>query len=116
MFSRILKLEGLLLTGAGLTHLIYVSVFLDWSAHPIVMSLGASFFGLIYTLLGSVMIAGLARFLVPTLIVNAFGLASVLIAGETSPLYPIDPYLMIVDLVSIPLLIWLIWANWKAKR
>ena len=116
MFSKLVKLEGFLLTGAGLAHLVYAGLYLDWSAFPFPASLGATLFGVAYTIFGLLMLFGKTFLLIPTLVVNALGLTAVLVVREASPFWPIDPYLIMVDLVSIPLLIWLIWANWKAKR
>ena len=111
IYTAILRLEGLLLGGAGIAHLVYVAGFLDWSAFPLQMSLGATAFGVFYTLFGGTMLAGSARWLLPALVVNILGFSAVMIAGETSPLAPIDPYLSIVDFVSIPVLAWLLFRR-----
>ncbi|WP_421858268.1 hypothetical protein [Oricola sp.] len=106
-YGRILRLEGLLLTAAGLAHLVYCALFLDWSVQPLVANLGALAFGVAYTFLGAQMALGRDRLLPITLIINICGFVAVMVAGENSPLIAIDPYLVVVDLISIPTLIWL---------
>ena len=116
MVNTILRLEGLLLTGAGLAHLVYASLLLDWSAYPFVMCLGAVSFGVLYTLFGLAMVLGSTRLLIPTFVINTLGFVAVLVAGKASPLHTIDPYLMVVDLISLPTLVWLIWTSWKTHK
>ena len=104
MFDKILSLEGLLLTGAGTAHLLYALFYLDWSAFPLALSAGATAIGSVYFIAGILLLLGYSQILIPIFAVNALGFTAVLLTGPTSPFYPIDPYLMIVDCISLPAL------------
>ncbi len=107
LYGRILRLEGLLLIAAGLTHFIYCVFFLDWSIQPLVANLGAFSFAFTYSFFGAMLVMGKDRLLLLTLIVNLTGLTAVIVTGPNSPLIEIDPYLIVVDIISISTLIWL---------
>ena len=104
-YHTILKFEGFLLTCAGIAHLVYMFGF---ATTPLSEStaIGGILFGLFYFIFGVNMLRGKTNLLLPTLIVNALGLTAVLIARENSPLWEIDPYLIVVDLISVPTLIY----------
>ncbi len=105
-YNGILRFEGILLTLAGLAHIIYMFGF---ATTPLTepAAIGGTLFGFVYVFFGVFMISGSKKLLLPTLIVNALGLTAVLISRENSPLWEIDPYLIVVDIISIPILLWL---------
>lgn len=113
-FRTVLTIEGLLLTIAGLIHIIYLILFVDLSSTDPAAYGGALFFGVAYALFGLSFLANKTRLILPALVINAVGLTSVLIAQEQSPLWEVDPFLMAIDLVSIPLLIYLLISSRKA--
>ena len=105
-YHTILKTEGFLLTGAGIAHLVYMFGFASTPlSEP--AAIGGILFGMVYFFFGINMLRGKTNLLLITLIINTIGLTAVLIARESSPLWEIDPYLIVVDLISIPTLIYL---------
>ena len=76
-------------------------------------AIGGILFGVLYVVFGITLFRGKTNLLLITLIINIIGLTAVLIARERSPLWEIDPYLIAVDLISIPMLIYL---NLKKKK
>ena len=110
----ILKLEGLLLVFAGIAHLVYMVAFATTPlSEP--SAIGGISFGVLYFFLGANMLRGKSYWLLATLIINALGLSAVFIARESSPLWEIDPYLIAVDCVSVPLLLYLNILKFKNK-
>lgn len=111
-YKTILKLEGFLMTCAGLAHTIYM---LGFATTPLTepASIGGIAFGVFYCFFGINMLLGKTNLLLPTLIINTLGLIGVLISRENSPLWEIDPYLIVVDIISIPILIYL---NFKKTK
>lgn len=107
-FRAILTIEGLLLTIAGLIHIGYLGIFVTPSSTDPAAYGSAMFFGIAYTFFGVSFLAKKTRLLLPTLIINVLGVTAVLIAQEQSPLWQVDPYLIAIDLVSIPLLVYLV--------
>ena len=105
-YRAILRAEGFLLTCAGIAHLVYMFGFATTPlSEP--AAIGGISFGAVYFIFGVIMLQGKTSLLLPTLIVNAFGLLTVLIAQENSPLWEIDPYLIAVDCISVPVLLYL---------
>lgn len=113
-FRAVLTIEGLLLTMAGLVHIIYLIGYVDPFSSDTAAYGGAMFFGVAYTVFGLSFLANKTSLLLPTLFINAAGLTAVLIAQEQSPLWQVDTYLIAIDLVSIPLLIFLVVNRKKA--
>ena len=110
--NAILKLEGFLLACAGMAHLVYMFGFATTPlSEP--AAIGGISFGILYFFFGVNMLRGKTNWLLPTLIVNSLGLTAVLIARESSPLWEIDPYLIVIDLISVPILTYL---NLKKKK
>lgn len=112
-FSKVLFWEGVLLTIAGLAHIVYLIWFVRFGSVEPQAYFGGMFFGVVYLIGGLSFLFGKTKLLVPSLIVNALGLTVVLLVREASPLWRIDPYLIVLDIISIPTLIYL---NWKAKK
>ena len=111
-YHTILKIEGFILTCAGIAHLVYMFGFATTPlSEP--AAIGGILFGILYFFFGINMLRGKSSLLLITLIINVIGLTAVLIVRESSPLWEIDPYLIVVDLISIPTLIYL---NIKSKK
>lgn len=104
--EHIFTIEGILLSLAGLTHIVYM---LGFSTTPLTepSAIGGTLFGVFYTFFGFNILCNKTNLLLITLIINTLGLSAVLMVGERSPLWEIDPYLIAVDLISIPTLIFL---------
>lgn len=112
-FKTLLKLEGALLSLAGLIHLVFLFGFVSYSNTEPPLYFGGLFFGIIYLVAGISFLLNKTKLLIPTLIINIIGLTAVLVAQENSPLWVVDPYLIALDIVSIPTLVYL---NWKTYR
>jgi hypothetical protein len=115
-YYTLLTLEGVLLSGAGLAHIIFMLNFVDFGATDPAMYFGALVIGAAYFVFGVSFLSDSKRFLIPALVLNVLGLFGASAAGETSPLWAIDPYLITLDLVSIPLLIFLVLHRNKAAK
>lgn len=106
LFKNLLALEGILLTLVGPIHIIYLIFFGDATIET-APYWGVIGIGIFYTGFGISFLAGKTVLLLPALIINGFGLTGVLVMWEASPLWSIDPYLIAVDIISIPTLIYL---------
>lgn len=106
LFKNLLALEGILLTLVGPIHIIYLIFFGDTTIET-APYWGVIGIGILYTGFGISFLAGETLLLLPALIINGFGLTGVLVMWEASPLWSIDPYLIAVDIISIPTLIYL---------
>ncbi len=105
-YGKILRFDGILLSLAGLAHIVYMGWFATTTlTEP--AAIGGMLFGVLYLFFGLIMMAGISKLILITLIINTLGLTTVLIARENSPLWEIDPYLIVVDLISVPVLVWL---------
>ena len=111
--KRLFTLEGILLSLAGPVHIIYLLFFLDASTIDSAQYLGIMVIGVLYTLFGISFLLGRKALLLPALIVNALGLTTVLVLQEASPLWEIDPYLIAVDCISVPTLLYLNFQNFR---
>ncbi len=100
------------MTCAGIAHLVYMFGFATTPLSELV-AIGGILFGILYFFFGINMLCGKTNLLLIILIINIIGLSCVLIARESSPLWEIDPYLIMVDLISIPALVYL---NIKKKK
>ncbi len=115
MHKNTLRLEGLLLSLVGPVHLIYLLFFLDASTIDSAQYTGILIIGILYTLFGVSFLLGRISLLLPALLINALGLSAVLILQEASPLWAIDPYLIAVDCISVPLLLYFNVQKWQNK-
>lgn len=106
-FDTLRKIESVLLILAGLTHIVYLTFFVDRAVTEAQLYLGAMFFGVAYTVLGILIGRKVGPAFPVALVINTLGLISVIVMFEQSPLRQIDPYLIAVDLVSVPLLVYL---------
>ena len=106
-FHTLRKIESILLVVAGLTHIIFLSFVVDRASTPAQLYWGAMFFGIAYTIFGILIWQKVGVALPIALVVNLIGLISVITMFETSPLRMVDPYLIVIDLISVPTLIYL---------
>ncbi|WP_421918398.1 hypothetical protein [Marinifilum sp.] len=104
--KRLLTLEGALLSLVGPVHIIYLIFFLEASTVDKAQYIGILVIGALYTLFGISFLLRKKTLLLPALIINALGLTAVLVLQEASPLWEIDPYLIAVDCVSVPMLLY----------
>ncbi len=109
------RTESVLLTLAGLAHIVYLATFVDFEATDTTLFFGALLFGIAYATLGFLLWRDIGSAYPVALTVNASGLISVIIMYEQSPLRQIDPYLIAVDCVSVPMLIYLNTMQWRKK-
>ncbi len=111
-YDRLRKLEGYLLLPAGLVHIVYLTFWADRAAAPN-LYWGAMGIGMAYAILGGLILFGKIWALRPALVLNTLGFVCVIIIYDQSPLKAVDPALIAVDCVSVPLLLFL---NFKAYR
>ncbi len=105
--KRLLTLDGILLSLAGPVHIIYLLFFLNSESIETAQFYGIIGIGILYTLFGLSFLFRKTALLLPALIVNTLGFTAVLILQEASPLWAIDPYLIAVDCISVPVLFYL---------
>ena len=115
LYKRLFLLEGLLLSLAGPVHIIYLQFFLHASKVGTAQYTGIIIIGVLYTTFGASFLLKRKALLVPALVINALGLTAVLIMQEASPLWAIDPYLIAVDCISVPILFYLNILNFRRK-
>ncbi len=113
--KRLLRLVGLLLSVAGPVHIIYLLFFLDAASVDTAQYFGILAIGTLYTLFGISFLFRRKALLLAAFIVNALGLTTVLVLQEASPLWDIDPYLIAVDCISVPVLLYLNIQNFRNK-
>ena len=106
-FDTLRRIEGGLLSIAGLIHIVFLTFSVDRSVTEFGLYWGAMGFGIAYTLLGMLILLRHLVVLKPALVLNVVGLISVLVMFEQSPLRAIDPLLIAIDCVSVPTLIYL---------
>ncbi len=104
--KKLFTLEGILLSLAGPVHIIYLLFFLDASKVDTAQYIGINTIGILYTIFGISFLLRRKFLLLPALIINALGLTTVLVLQEASPLWEIDPYLIAVDCISVPTLLY----------
>lgn len=114
-FDVVRRTESVLLTLAGLAHIVYLATFVDYAATETTLLIGAAIFGLAYAFLGFLLWRNVDFAFPVALAVNALGLISVIMMYEQSPLRQIDPFLIAVDCVSVPMLIYLNAMRWREK-
>lgn len=112
-YKKLLTFEGILLSMVGPVHIIYLLFFIDASTIETAPYYGVIGIGILYTLFGLSFLFRKKALLILALIINVFGLISVLVMQEASPLWDIDPYLIAVDVVSVPMLIYLNFSKHK---
>ena len=105
--KKLLIFEGSLLSLAGLIHIIFLLLFVNYNSVDSAAYAGGMFFGIAYLVFGINFVKCRTRLLLLALIINVIGLTAVIIAGESSPLWIVDPYLIVIDIISIPTLIYL---------
>ena len=106
-FHTLRRIESVLLVVAGLMHIIFLSFVVDRANTPAQLYSGAMFFGVAYTTFGILIWRKVGVVLPIALVINLIGLISVIAMFETSPLRMVDPYLIVIDLISVPTLIYL---------
>jgi len=106
-YKKLLTFEGFLLTTAGIIYIIFLSFIIDKSATDTTMFWGAVFFGVAYTVFGISFLCQSTKLLFIALGLNIFGITDVLIAGKSSPLAVVDPFLTIIEMISILTLFYL---------
>ena len=114
-YKKLLTFEGILLSIVGPVHIIYLLFFIDASTIETVPYYGVVGIGILYTLFGLSFLFRKKALLIPALIINALGLTAVFIMQEESPLWAIDPYLIAVDVISVPMLAYLNFSSNKKK-
>ena len=114
-YKKLLSFEGILLSIVGPAHIIYLLFFIGASTIETALYYGVIGIGILYTLFGISFLFRKKALLIPALIINALGLTGVLIMQEASPLWAIDPYLIAVDVVSVPMLAYLNFSSNKKK-
>jgi hypothetical protein len=112
-FDTLRNIESALLVFAGLIHIIFLLFVVDRANTPAQLYGGAMFFGVAYTVLGILIWRKVGIALPIALVINSIGLIGVITMFEQSPLRMVDPFLIAIDLVSVPLLIYL---NINRKR
>lgn len=106
-FDTLRNIESALLVFAGLIHIIFLLFVVDRANTPVLLYGGAMFFGIAYTVLGILIWRKVGIALPIVLVINSIGLIAVITMFEQSPLRMVDPFLIAIDLVSVPLLIYL---------
>lgn len=106
-FQTVGAVESGLLVMAGLIHIIFLAQFVDSANTPAQLYWGAMFFGVAYTLLGILIWRNVGPAFPIALVINLIGLTSVIVMFDQSPLKTVDPLLIALDCVSVPLLIYL---------
>lgn len=106
-FKTILRIEGILLSIIGIISVIYLLLFMERTGtHPLLL-VGGLVFGVAYSWFGISYLLGQTRLLLPGLVINAAGSTGALIIPEYSLLAEVDPNLIIVEIVCLPVLIYL---------
>ena len=113
--KRLFTLEGILLSLVGPVHIIYLLFFVEASTVDTAQYAGILTIGALYTIFGISFFLRKKALLLPAFIINALGLTAVLVLQEASPLWAIDPYLIAVDCISVPILLYLNIKNFKTK-
>lgn len=114
-FKNLITLEGILLTIVGPVHIIYLLLFVERATIATAPYYGVIGIGIFYTLFGISFLFRKTTLLIPALVINILGLTGVLVMQEASPLWEIDPYLIAVDCISIPILLYLNIQNFRRK-
>ena len=107
-YDLLINLESILLIVAGFVHILYLLFFVDIVDTTTQLYGVALFFGITYLVLGIMIWRKLGLILQIALILNLIGLIGVIMNYEISPSRMIDPFLIMIDFISIPLLIYLI--------
>jgi hypothetical protein len=81
--------------------------FVDMSDTTTELFGGAMFFGIAYLVLGILILLNRSIIIPISLVINVIGLIGVIVNFEISPLRVVDPFLIVIDVISIPLLIYL---------
>ena len=106
-FHTLRRIESVLLVVAGLTHIIFLLFVVDRANTPAQLYWGAMFFGVAYTIFGILIWRKVGAILPIALVINLMGLIGVITMFEQSPLRMVDPFLIVIDLISVPTLIYL---------
>lgn len=106
-YKKLLTFEGLLLTAAGIVHIIFLNLIIDRSATDPAMLWGAVFFGVVYTVFGISFLFQSIKLLFISLGLNIVGITDILILGKSSPLVAAEPFLTIIEMISILILFYL---------
>lgn len=105
--KTLMTLDGILLSIVGPVHIIYLLFFVDVNNIDTAQYIGIIVIGALYTIFGLSFLLRKSVLLLPALIINTLGLTAVLVLQEASPLWDIDPYLIAVDCISVPVLLYL---------
>lgn len=112
LFNKICVLEGSLLVTAGIIHILFLAFAVDRGATSPSLYWGGMGFGIVYTVLGFFILARKLWALPPAVVFNALGLILVTLNFDQSPLKAVDPMLIAIDCISVPLLIYLnVWLH-----
>jgi len=106
-FDFLRNLESLILVVAGLIHAIFLLFFVDLASTSTQLYGGAMFFGVAYLFFGILIWRKVSIALPIALLINILGMIGVIVMFDTSPSKMIDPFLIVIDFISIPLLIYL---------
>jgi hypothetical protein len=113
---KLIRLAAFLLLILGITHVLYPLVLVEFDSANAAFYLGATIYGVIYTVLGTGLFFNKRSLLLPALIVNAIGLFFAVVT-HTSSIYGVVNLLFIaIDLISVPLLVYLTWMNHRERR
>jgi uncharacterized membrane protein len=114
--KNLLKFEGLILVVLGVVHVLYLLLFVEFVPTVAPFYIGASIYGVIYTFLGIGLMVNKRTLLLPALVLNGIGLLAALITHNSSIYGDVNWGFIILDLVSVPLLVYLNWANHKERE
>jgi len=106
-FDSLKNIESLILIVTGLVHAIFLLFFVDLASTPIQLYGGAMFFGVAYLFFGILIWRKVSIAFPIALLINVIGMIGAIVMFDTSPSKMIDPLLIVIDFISIPLLIYL---------
>ena len=106
-FDSLRNIESLILVVAGLIHVIFLLFVVDLASTTIQLYGGAMFFGIAYLFFGILIWRKVSIALPIALFINVLGMIGAIVMFDTSPSKMVDPFLIVIDFISIPLLIYL---------
>lgn len=106
--SKLMKVEAALLLFLGLVHVFYLQFFVEFTKESAPFYIGASIYGIIYTLLGIGFLFNKQSLVIPALVLNGIGMIIAVTTNKTSLYGTVNISFILTDIFSVSLLIYLL--------